>query len=257
MKRLLIGLCVMVLLVAPMAVYAQDGGGDDGDIPDTPDNLIEYGASLTGEITNRKFEDIYTFEAEAGDVIVITMSQANDIDGLDPYLYLTTEDNELLAQNDDSSSLNARIVFRVPNEGTYQIVATRLGDRTGSSQGEYVLDLEKPQVSTTDVVIEGTLLSRTASNFHVFVPEEDGLYTITYRHVTGNYYPNIQVQSLVEDNYYYEEVGTLTGRELQGGSLTLEFTADNIYIFSTQENYYDYEDTNRRAVYTIEVTLNE
>lgn len=255
MKRFIIGLCVLFLLVMPMAAYAQDGGGDD-DEP-TPDDLIEYGASLTGEITNSKFEDVYLFAAEDGDVIVISMTRTNDNDGLDPYLYLTTEDNELLAQNDDANSVNARIVYRIQEAGTYQIVATRLGDRTGSSVGEYVLDLEKPQVSGTDVVMEGTLASRYDSNFHVYIPEEEGVYTITYRHISGNYYPNFVAQSLVEESYYYEEIGIITSRQLQGGSLTIELSPDSIYIFSTQENYYDYEDVNHRAVYTIEVTLAE
>lgn len=258
MKRLWIGLCIMLLFAVPLAVSAQGGGDDDDDDSTPPENLIEYGASVSGEITNREFEQIYVFEGVEGDVVVITMSRANEVDGLDPYLYLTTDDNELLAQNDDASSVDSRIVYRLPSDGIYQIVATRLGDRTGTSAGEYVLDLEKPPVSTTGVVIEGTLLSRDASNFHVIVPEEDGLYTITYKHVSGNYYPNILVQSLTEGDYYYEEIATLTGQELQGGSLTFTLTADRIYILSTQENYYDYDDTtNRRAVYTFEVALAE
>ncbi len=260
MKRFLVGLCVMMLLILPMTALAQDGGGDGDDDPTTPPGeLLEYGASVSGEITNREFEHLYYFEASAGDVIVISLSQANEFDGLDPYLYLTTEDNELLAQNDDSGSVNARIVYRIEEDGLYQIVATRLGDRTGSTTGEFILDLEQPQVAGADVVIEGTLLSRTETNSHVFVPEEDGVYTITYTHVTGNYYPNILVQSLAPNDYYYEEVGILSAPELIGGSLTIALTADQVYILSTQENYYvyDYDSTAQRAVYTLEVNLAE
>lgn len=256
MKRFLVGLCVIMLLILPMSALAQDGG--DGDNPETPPKeLLEYGASVSGEITNSDFEHLYYFEGTAGDVVVISLSQANEVDGLDPYLYLTTEDNELLAQNDDGGSLNARIVYRIQEDGIYQIVATRLGDRTGTTTGEFVLDLEQPPVAETDTVIEGTLLDRTVVNSHVIVPEEDGIYTITYKHITGNYYPNIMIQTLAAEDYYYQEVGILTAPQLLGGSLTVELIADQVYIVTTQENYYDYDYSNQRAVYTLEVTMTE
>ncbi|MBZ0308437.1 MAG: hypothetical protein K8I82_20395, partial [Anaerolineae bacterium] len=87
----------IMLLMLPAGASAQEIG-----------NALTYGSEIEGDISNQGFEAIYTFKGEKDDIVVITMI-ADTESTLDPYLYLTTLDNEVIAQNDDFFNLNSRI----------------------------------------------------------------------------------------------------------------------------------------------------
>ena len=107
---------------------------------------IGYGQTVRGALNNRYPAHRYTFEAQAGDRVRITMRDASGEGQLDPLLRLLGRDQRELAVNDDVGSLapegfsarDAVLEFALSGPGTYTIEATRFGGR-----GEYVLTLEK------------------------------------------------------------------------------------------------------------------
>jgi hypothetical protein len=221
---------------------------------DDDKNLLAYNDEVEGEITQSDFEDVWFFEGEADDVVVIEMKFVVT-DTLDPYLYLTTTDNKILAQNDDSGSRDSRIIYRLPETDRYQIVATRLGERSGSSSGPYRLSLWQAQVSGTETVIEGITNDRNFTPIHVFIPPEDGVYLIEYAHIRGDYYPNLIIQSIAsEESSYYDEVGGMWAVKMLNATLSMEMSLERIYIFALNENYYNYETQSREALYTIKIS---
>jgi hypothetical protein len=98
------------------------------------------GDQTTGTLDNTTFIHLYTFEGTADQSVTITMSSADD---LDPYLAVLDEANNVLAEDDDSGGgprgLDAQIVFTVPTDGTFIIIATRAGLDTGTTVGRYSL----------------------------------------------------------------------------------------------------------------------
>lgn len=114
---------LLLLLSIPLAaVHAQDI---------TP---LSYGDSLTGRITDSEEGNLYSFEGEEGDVVIIS-AFSNDID---VYIRLGNSQGEILEEHDDISSdnLNAEIEFELPEDGMYIIAVL------GYSEGRYTLSLE-------------------------------------------------------------------------------------------------------------------
>jgi hypothetical protein len=87
----------------------------------------------------------------AGEQITITMTGSG---GLDAYLGILDPDNNVIAEDDDSAGgTNAQISIRLPESGSYLIVATRVGLDQGSTTGPYTLTIAAgtppPPVGTT------------------------------------------------------------------------------------------------------------
>lgn len=107
---------------------------------------LGYGQTVRGALNNRYPAHTYTFEAQAGDRVRITMRDASGEGHLDPLLRLLGRDQRELAVNDDVgtaapegfSERDSVLEFALSGPGTYTIEATRFGGR-----GEYVLTLEK------------------------------------------------------------------------------------------------------------------
>lgn len=234
---------VLVLTTALIAgvVVAQDD-----------ENHLEYGAEVNAVITNRTFEILYTFDGQAGDIVRIEMFADANTD-LDPQLFLGTQDNTLLISNDDAYNRDSRIVFRLPQDATYVIIAARLSGRFGSGGGGYTLRLDKVDPITIGVTSEGRVSSQGQPPVLIFVAESTGTYTISYRHIQGRYYPAFIMARLSVDSSYPEEVGRIDGLELESGAITLNLNADDLYTLSLVRSNYNYSSDDETALYTIRV----
>ena len=106
---------------------------------------IAFGETLTGEITDTNPELIIEFEVQAGAVIGIEMLTLSG--NLDPLVILLDADGARIAINDDDPQGTGRNAylreFRLPQSGTYQIVATRFQERLGTTTGSFELRLEE------------------------------------------------------------------------------------------------------------------
>ncbi len=240
----IIGVVLLMLSVTPLLAQEAEIG-------------IAYGETVHGEITNQQFDVVYVFNGEAGDIVMINLIR-DETASFDPYLYLTTPENDILARNDDFFSLNSRIIAQLPNDGDFWIVATRLSERSGSGEGGYQLSLEQGRVGNVDSTIEGQVTLDDVPPTHIFIPETTGVYAIEYNHVRGAYFPSMVVSLISPDNYYEEDIAQISGRGLQGGTVRVQLEANSIYVLTLEQNPYDYSASSGDfALYTMRVTLPE
>ncbi len=103
-------------------------------------SALRYNDSVIGTISDTSAEVFYTFQAEQGDILTISMVRSSGT--LDPYLQVVDSDRFEIAKNDDHSrdTRNARIEgLIIERAGAYIIVATRYDDSAGS----FVLSIEE------------------------------------------------------------------------------------------------------------------
>src|SRR5258708_5900586 len=116
---------VLLAMLASQTAFAQQP---------TP-QPIAYGQSVTGDLSNDHSEALYSFTAQAGDSVMITMD--TDKATLDPLVILVDQSQQsvLAVDNDSGGNRNARLRFVIPSAGTYVIRATAVqgnGDINGS-----------------------------------------------------------------------------------------------------------------------------
>jgi hypothetical protein len=134
----------------PLGVEMADDPGADDAVPPELDpafggGSLVLGQTVAGSLNNRYPAHQWTFEARAGDHVIITMQDASGTGALDPQLVLNAPDGREIAANDDVGDVrpdamgkrDARIDFVLPDDGVYTIDATRFGGR-----GDYALTLE-------------------------------------------------------------------------------------------------------------------
>lgn len=169
--------------------------------PATAGNFIDigYGQTQRGTIDASVSAVTYRFTGSAGDGIAISMARAGG--DLNSYVYLLDATGQLLFEDNDSGGANgdARLVYTLPQDGTYLIVATRLGQTQGTTSGSYVLELQSdsappaliatseptlpteyaslPQIAYGDTV-EDELSNANFMDFYVFSGAEGDAVTI-------------------------------------------------------------------------------
>ena len=99
---------------------------------------IAYGDVAHGRVDDNAPEQLWQFDGQAGDIIVIDM-RADLLDSLDTFLTLINPMGvSLMTDDDGGDNVNARIgPFTLPDTGLYSIYASRY---TGS--GDYTLSLQ-------------------------------------------------------------------------------------------------------------------
>ena len=103
--------------------------------------LIDYGSVLEGALDDENPVRYFRFEAQRGDVITVTMQAASG--NLDSLVKLVDSTEAVLfSDSEGSGQRDARIpAYTLPNTGTYYLVATRVGEQEGRSEGTYSLRL--------------------------------------------------------------------------------------------------------------------
>jgi hypothetical protein len=104
---------------------------------------LEYGATVTGVITDATPGVLYAFVAQQGDRITVTM---NRVDGnLDSRVaILNADQNPLTSDDDGGGNQNSRIEgFTIASTGVYYLLATRYNGTQGdpNTSGTYSLTL--------------------------------------------------------------------------------------------------------------------
>lgn len=164
-----------VYFVAVALPDKGDAGGSYGFIFEQTENLaasgeftpIAYGASVGGNIDDSIPITTYEFEGAAGDSVTIALTRVSG--NLNGYLYLLDANGQLLFEDNDSGGDNgdARIVYNLPADGTYLIIATRLGQDQGASTGNYLLELTSDAVSApvTEPTVAAPVLPSSYEGF--------------------------------------------------------------------------------------------
>lgn len=167
-----------------------------GDLGVTPLNarLIDYGATLDGTIGDGITARYFWFQARRGDVITATMSTQSG--NLDPLLALANNDLLTLAQDDNSGdNRDARIAaFTIPITGTYFLIATRHGEQTGQTEGDFTLELSgRPGVvggQALEIIygatVSGQIDDQNVAEEYVFFGQADDVIEINMERASGD-----------------------------------------------------------------------
>lgn len=124
-------------------------------------NAFETAVALTvndtaeGEITDAYIQKYYTFEAKQDDLIGVQMTRISG--SVDAFLAIADQNlQELVSDDDGGGGQNAKIDnFRIPADGKYYIIATRLDQQTGTTTGKYKLAFQSLG-NAFDGVAQGT-----------------------------------------------------------------------------------------------------
>lgn len=118
----------------PSAQQTESDGGDQ---------LIVYGDTISGNISDEVFAEFYQFQGNEGDNVVIIVERVTN--NLDPIVILRTDADINLALNDDISTTNrnSQVIYTLPNDGRYVIAVTRYGVRDGTTTGNYSLSVSR------------------------------------------------------------------------------------------------------------------
>jgi Sperm-tail PG-rich repeat len=115
------------------------GAGEDNPILKTQPKPIEYDKAATGELTNARWKESWTFNATGKDMLSVTASRVDgtirpDVDLLD------SAGNSVNHGYIDNTGEKAQISrFRLPGPGQYTVVVQRENKRDGLTAGKYSL----------------------------------------------------------------------------------------------------------------------
>jgi hypothetical protein len=128
---------------------------------------IAYGESKQGNIDSNVPAATYRFRGASGNTVTITMNRVGG--DLNSYLYLLDSSGQLLFEDNDSGdgNGNARVVYRLPADGEYLIVATRLGQDRGTTAGSYLLELSADAAPPQEVTTPEPVLPADYGDFPV------------------------------------------------------------------------------------------
>lgn len=250
MRLLKIVFALTLLALAAFPVAAQD-------------TALEFGQEVTGEISDREFEFEYTFAGEEGQLVSIRMSPTEGSE-LDPEVYLYTADNDLLAANDDFSFPTALILYTLPASGEYTLVATRNDGRSGSTSGEFALEVSIAESLAVGSTIEATYSTDffTPNNeFYLLAPAADGEITLSYAQDSSNVYAAIRVVAVpdwtVDPEFsFYQDVLWLGNSSISNaGSITLNVEAGRLYILRAEFGGYGINSDYSAEEGTVSITL--
>ncbi|PJF45148.1 MAG: hypothetical protein CUN55_00435 [Phototrophicales bacterium] len=168
------------------------------------DELI-YGNTVRGTITDAIPIVRYRFAGNIGDPITISMATVSG--DLDAYLLLVDASGNIIAEDDNSgNNTDAQLSLELPSTSDYFIIATRRGQETGLTSGEFVLALtssapprvgsvSRPPVpeefvglSTIDIgsTVTGRISNAVYQEFYVFYGEAGDALTITLEAAEGS-----------------------------------------------------------------------
>lgn len=148
---------------------------------------LTVGAPNNGAVTNEQEYVTYSFEASEGDFVTVNMSAISG--NLDTLAQIVTPQGSILAVNDDAGGTTDSTIdgARIPETGTYYLIATRYGKDIGGTQGDYQLFLtrstatlpnEVASLNLPDGEVEVYLTWQTQADLQLLVrgPAGDAVY---------------------------------------------------------------------------------
>ncbi|NLX08362.1 MAG: hypothetical protein GXY36_01755 [Chloroflexi bacterium] len=236
MQRYLAFIAAAMCLLFVVPVSAQDS------------TLIEYGQTVTGEITNQFFEVPYSFTGQQGDVIVIEMQRVDIFgDFTSPALILLDEAYNMLGTGQGYDKVV--LITVLPADATYNILATRQDGRAGTSVGEYSLRLLKLQPLSFDQPVRAALSNKETNYFMI-----EGLnsFDLVYKKLSGDFNPEVSLH-ILGDNEMLEQVGSLYGPYIASGTLGINdrSLSNHLYLVIVREQTYSYSFDEVTADYTL------
>lgn len=161
-----LGLFLALACCGLPAAAAQDA------TPNPPGLSLEPGVTVTGMFGPDAQSLIYSFSAQAGDIVSMTMRS----DQIDSYLRLDdARGNALLSDDDSANDLDARIgPLRLPEDGVYLVVASTfdyvVSDGFDTALGDFTLTLmdHEPDEISYPSTVKATLEDGETLHLYAF-----------------------------------------------------------------------------------------
>lgn len=227
-------------------------------------SALRYGDSIANGIDDAEPQLYYTFQAQQGDILNISMVTISG--DLDPYLQVVASDGRLIASNDDGfngTSLDAEIEnLLITEDGAYVIVATRWRLAAGDTSGTFILTLREadnsgirntPQAAEAlefNTPIEGELSQRNFTQYYTFDAQQNDLISVRMSRVGGG----LDSFVIITD----ESLRELVSNDDSGGSSNAEIreflvpSTGRYYVLATR---FDRENGTSQGAYRLEVNL--
>lgn len=133
---------------------------------DTGSNVLPF---------DNSYYNTYLFEGQAGQQVIVEMSSQE----IDAYLILLDPQGRELSQDDDSGgSTNARIVMRLPEDGTYTLLANSYGPNEAGNYTLRVGEVSPSPATRTNTSPSSILLQEqgTLGRGSLVLPEDGSYY---------------------------------------------------------------------------------
>ncbi len=144
---------VNLLILSVLILAAVPSAAQPTPRPDVPtQDSIPYNAVAEDSITETAVFDLWTFEGDAGDEIEATMQ---GFGGLAPLLGIRGGVGDIIKRSDENledAPPNGTALLRLtlPEDGSYTLVATRVGTNDGDTTGTYALQLRLLEEAEAD-----------------------------------------------------------------------------------------------------------
>ena len=239
------------------------------------DTMLALGETVTGEITIDKYEALYSFEGQAGQIIRAVMRPRNPPMGgystgwwSHPALLLLDADKRVMAELHTHET--AALIVEVPATSQYYLIATGWYGRVKENVGKFDLLLEEVPELPLGETVDCEVSSDMGKHYAL---RADGDFAITYRYGAGEFRPQISVNIIADDPYScgidsshctsdadyanLHEVAALSGARLTGGTLEVAANpaANELYIVEVGKEpwSYFYSDSPKSASFTLEL----
>lgn len=248
-RRLLFQLLVIGLLLGGHYIVSGRAETRQNVIP------LSYGETVSGEITDAKPADYYTFMGTLGDVIVIEMlSVDRSLDNLlaEPVLILRSPQGDNLVNTVRVFPVDDTVLAaELPTSGTYGIVATRDENVSTRSVGEYTLELILVPELRFDQVMFGTISSDDGA--HYYFVRSASAFRIEYTRHEGDFSPQVTIHRLILERDGRRPVATAYGEDLTDAVIGV-FKPGVTYLVEVHRHAFDYDFDIVDAHYTLRLT---
>lgn len=249
MRKALWFMLVLVLAVSVAGVTAAQDA--------TP---LTLGESVTGEITADSYEIPYTFDAKAGEVALIQMWEAPDAsDYVDTYIILQGPDGKVFAENSNDAALysNSVVAAVLPDDGTYTVIATRDGGRTGDSVGPYVLVANIVEPLKAGSKIDATIYgydNKARNTPEQFVVQGSGATKISFSQEISDLFPDLKLYPWLDVDSYPVSLFTLSDTsKTTSAVVSVELEEGTLYILTVKDSFSSsvYDDSEKKITITV------
>jgi len=128
---------------------------------------LAFGEEYKGEMTAEQYEFNFTFEAVAGDVVVVDVRLTESGAISTPNLFVQDASGETIAEADQFGRLGeAMLPLRIEADGVYSVLLTRRDGGTGDATGPFIFRILKPEVLESGTTIESRINLETGNQYY-------------------------------------------------------------------------------------------
>jgi hypothetical protein len=255
--RKLMSLLLAAIIVAGGVMALSDSGAVHAQGGGTTLPLNEW---VEGSVSPTEFEIPYTFSATAGELILIEMYDNAADYSVDPKLILSDSSGTQLAEDDDTVGLGAVIVFEVPADGEYSLLATTAFGADGTDEGTYIIRASQVTPLEVGSTIETTIYAEDSENVpvvSVIRPEADVTLAFSFTQEPSDLYVSLSLEAEPVDEFDFGntvfELSETSG--LSGATLNAPLTAGETYLFVVQKAPFSFSFDTTES--TVSVTVSE